>query len=240
MPTSKTRIEPRLSAYQLAEFIIASENRKIRILEEAKHPPEDGSPKIPQYLIATDGIADFLASPHRDSAILVTLRERLEQRRDDANLKSYTRDDARRSLSMLDVFERTQNELGLKRLAFDPPAGGVPPLLIHGVTVSVSPDLMVMGVRKKAECIGSCFIKLSQGTDGETAAEKRKEWYRLLAVLAHTFTHERLGHVGVAHPDLSMVIDVPRGECFHASGLIERGERIRNNCRFVKSMWRDI
>jgi hypothetical protein len=240
MPSSsKVRTEPRLSAFQLADYIVASEVRKISILREAKYP-DTGGAKIPQYQIAIQGAARFLVSPYHDPAILESASEKLLQRRDDTSLSPWVRDEAKRSLSALQIFARSHNTLGLKKQTFEKPPGNLPPLVIKGVTVNVEPELLVVGVHKDQERIGSGFIRMAQGSGGEAATEHRKDAYCLLAALGHMHTARHLKTQGSAHEPFSLVIDVPRAEVYRASGLIKRGERIAANCQFIKSLWKDL
>jgi hypothetical protein len=237
--SSKVRTEPRLSAFQLADYIVATENRKIRILEEAKYP-DQGSAKIPQYQIATQCAARFLISPYHDLAILERGREKLIERRDDSELSPWVREEARRSLTALEKFSRSHNSLSLKKHTFEKPPVGLPPLLIEGVSINVEPEMMVVGVHKEQERIGSGFIRMAQGNDGEAAASHRKDAYGLLAALGHIHTARHLKAQGKAHEPFSIVIDVPRADVYRASGLIKRSERIAANCRFIRSLWKDL
>lgn len=240
MPSiSKVRTAPRLSAFQLADYIVASEVRKISILREAKYP-DTGGAKIPQYQIAIQGAARFLISPYHDQAILDSAREKLLQRRDDTALTPWVRDEAKRSLAALEIFARSHNALGLKKHTFEKPPANLAPLDIEGVTINVDPEMLVVGVHKEQERIGSGFIRMAQGSSGETAVEHRKDMHSLLAALGHMHTARRLKDQGSAHEPFSIVIDVPRAEVYRASGLIKRGERIAANCRFIKAMWKDL
>lgn len=240
MPSnSKVRTEPRLSAFQLADYMVATENRKIRILEEAKYP-DAGAAKIPQYQTAIQCAARFLISPYRDVSILERGSEKLTERRDDADLSPWAREEARRSLGALEKFARSHNLLGLKKHTFEKPPVGLPPMLIHGVTVNVEPEMLVVGVHKDQERIGSAFIRMAAGGSGDAAEQHRRDMYCLLAALAHMHTARHLKEQGKAHEPFSMVIDVPRADVYRASGLVKRGERIEANCRFIKSLWKDL
>jgi hypothetical protein len=236
----KVRADPGLSAYQLADFMTSSYAGQITILTNAKYI-ETGKPKIIQYSIARAAIANFLVSPTRDLGILAQAISTLQQRQNDSALSAFAQDDAKRSIEVIETFQKSLNSMALDGNVFEAPPKNVTPLMIHEVAVSVQPDALVMGSYKQQECIGSAFLRLAKGGDSEAADANRAAMFPLLAALAHVHTATNLTDEGKAHAPLSMVIDVPRGEvCRATTSLSRKVQNIEAACRFIAALWPKI
>jgi hypothetical protein len=127
--------QPRLSANQLAEYLSATPSRRTSIVREAKFPKTS---QVALYRDARLAVARQLcAGPDGPDQIGVAI-SRLRERAADLDASSWTIDDCRRSIEVLEAFLRLGNELGLARYEFRTVSGTLPHVLISGVSVSVA------------------------------------------------------------------------------------------------------
>ena len=185
------------------------------------------------------GLKTFLASPLRDTRLLDTLGNSLQQRASDTSLTSQRRQEAELSLGALEAFQR----VGKNRLAgytFLPAPRRQDTLMISGVTVSVFLDLLVRREKpNRVEC-GGVLFRLSKADEDETEAanSKRREMGAYAATLAQMQVRSMNNGEMVPSPDLCMSVDVQAGDVqFAKRDFVQRAQRLEAECRFIAAMW---
>lgn len=232
------REKPRLSAAQLADYLAAAGPAAQRtILRQAKHPGQS-KPLIIQYQHARRPIASALQNSFEQPRILAGAIVGLEQRRDDPANSPLVRDDAMRSIEVIQTFQRTVNSLDFGNAQFDAPINPAPPLSIAGVEISVWPDATTRIGSRSGERIGQLFVRCAMGGAGEAAASRRAEANAHLATIAHMHAADHLSHLGTVHAPSSMVLDVPREHVVRGStSIARRVANIEAACEMIAAIW---
>jgi hypothetical protein len=233
-----SRALPKLSASQLADYLVApTPTSQMGILRQAKNPGSS-KPIIIQYQHARRGISACLQTPELINHLIAQAATNLEQRRDDTANGPLIRDDAQRSIDVLQTFQRSVNALNLWGAEYLPPPNPSPPLMIVGVEVSVWPDAMSLVWKGDEARVGEVFIRCTIGAAGDAAENRRAEANGHLATLAHMHTKQNLGDKGTPYAPASMVIDVPRSVV--VTGPVNITRRVRNiedACRMIAAVW---
>lgn len=207
------------------------------ILRQAKHPGQN-KPLIIQYQHARRAIGSSLQAPFEQNRILAGAVVALEQRRDDPVHSPLIRDDAMRSIEVIQTFERTINALDFGNARFDAPLTPAPPLVIAGVEISVWPDATTHIDNRSGERIGQLFVRCAMGSPGEAAGVRRAEANAHLATIAHMHAAGHLAHLGAVHAPCSMVLDVPRGNVIRGSSSVARRvANIEAACEMIAALW---
>ena len=142
---------------------------------------------------------------------------------------------------MIEVFQRSVNELDLSGVAFHPSPGRAEHLAINGVDVSVSCDAVAIANARSGVRVGQVFIRCAIGSEGDAAENRRADANGHLATIAHMHTALTLGDRGTPHATTSMVIDVPRRRVVR--GPANSTLRVRNieaACIMIAAVWPTI
>lgn len=242
MASPSSRAAPKLSASQLADYLVSpTPVGQIGILRQAKFPGQS-KPLIIQYQHARRCISACLQSPSSASRTIGATVASLEQRRDDASNSPLIRDDAVRSIDVIERFSRIVNALELGNAVYDAAPRDASPLLIAGVEVSVWPDAIARVATRGGETrVGEIFIRCTIGASGEAAENRRAEANGHLATIAHMHAVATLSGIGTPHAPVSAVIDVPRESVVR--GPVNIARRIANieaACLMIASVWPSI
>lgn len=230
----RTRSEPRISANELARYMVTPEPGRLGIIRRAR---ESATPLRIRYAELRSGIAAFLADFRRPLGVLHELQASLEQRRDDPRESEFGRQDAISSLAALDAFMLMQNQLNGYRFISSPPTS---PLAMGGVNVSIHLDLLALGERVGDNRCGGVLFRLTKADDGETdsAASKRRDMGAYAATLAMMQARSLDALPAVVHHDFCMSIDVQCREVHTASrNFATRAARLEAACRFIAAIW---
>jgi hypothetical protein len=239
MAMSPSRLQPKLSASQLADYLVApTPIGQMGILRQAKAPGQH-KPLIIQYQYVRRYISACLQSPSTLNRVVAEAIHFLEQRRDDTSNGPLVRDDAERSLEVIQTFQRTRNALDIGMARFDAALNPSPSLMISGVEVTVWPDAIAHVVtRNGTDRIGQVFIRCTIGGAGDIAENRRAEANGHLATIAHMHTAAFLSHLGIPHAPTSMVIDVSRENVI--KGPVNATRRVANiqaACGMIAAVW---
>jgi hypothetical protein len=239
MATPPARVNPKLSASQLADYLVApTPIGQLGILRQAKNPGQN-KPLIIQYQHARRCISACLQAPANTSRIVAASLLNLEQRRDDTSSSPLVRDDAERSIEVIQTFQRTVNALDIGGARYEPGPSPSPSLIISGVEITVYPDAIALSsVRRGDDRIGSVFIRCTIGGAGDAAENRRSEANGHLATIAHMHASQSLSHLGVPHAPTSMVIDVSRERVVR--GPVNSTRRVANIeavCGMIAAIW---
>lgn len=175
------------------------------------------------------------------NAIIARATVELERRRDDPASSPLVRDDAQRSIDVIELFQRSANELDLWQSNYEEPPARPAPLNINGVEVSVFPDSLSMSQARQEPRVGQVFIRCTIGQTGDAAENRRTEANGHLATIAHMHASHYLTHLGAPHAPTSLVIDVPRQRLIR--GPVNSARRIANiemACTMISALWPTI
>lgn len=234
--TPTPRVNPRLSASQLADYLnAATPVGQLGILRQAKYPGPS-RPIIIQYHHARRCISECLRDRGGINRIIAAATATLEVRRDDGTNGPLVRDDAQRCIDVVDRFQRSANALEIWDTEYREPRTPSPSLNINGVEVSVAPDAIAIDNRRQR--VGQAFIRCTIGSSGDAAENRRAEANVALATLAHMHTTQYLADLGQPHPMASLVIDVSRERVFRApANSARRIANIEAVCSMIAAIW---
>lgn len=141
------KLKPRISVNKLAEFATAKSARQREILRDQKYPTDY---KGPYYREAEEAVARAIVSSLEDLAPVEKAIQILEQQNPDkigTQRRILSNIDAMQSfLAMLDDIDLP----GLPRLGAQT---NVPKLIIHGVEISVRPEIILKGEGKSGAAL---------------------------------------------------------------------------------------
>lgn len=234
---SRIHAEPRISANELALYMVSSETTKIGIIKRAK---ESTTPQRARYSEIRNALRSALCDPVEERRILAALKTKLEQKADDPAMSPYVRDDARKSLDALECYGTVRNQLA--GYDYQPAPRKQRPLVIHGVTVSVNCDLIIHREYRGTEEIGGVLFRFTKPDETETsaAASKRKEMGAFAATLVHMhLTANLAGNRSPAY-QLCWSADIQSCDVHHApKSYAQKAKNIENACRFIWAIWDD-
>lgn len=235
------RALPRLSASQLADYLVApTPIGQLGILRQAKNPGP-ARPLIIQYQIAKRAIAECLRNRAQLNQIVARTVTELEARRDNGTNGPLIRDDAQRCIDVIEAFQQAQNQMDLWQHQYSEPAQRSPSLNIRGVEVSVFPDVVASIQQRGVDRVGQVFIRCTIGQTTDVAENRRAEANGHLATIAHMHTMQYLAHLGTPHAPTSIVIDVPRQTLVRGSAnYARRVANIETACQMIAAIWPTI
>ncbi len=225
--------EPRLSANQLAEYLIASPTRRKSIVKEAKFPK---TLLVARYDAARTGVSNFLADPMRKIAILVEALDALKERENKAAATTWVKDDCRLSAEAIKAFQKLYGNLGLGKLDCKSVVTKQPKLSFNNVEISVSLDITTHCPKNGGgDSVGGIIILLSK-TEQSTSA--RIERCKTSAVLAAMFAGEHLGYLGTPDPKICFALDIFGGRLVKAPATYKmKADNIAESCEEVALRW---
>lgn len=232
------RVLPRLSASQLADYLVApTPVGQMGILRQAKNPGPH-RPLIIQYQYARRTIAECLRDRGGIDRVSARSIIDLEERRDSGANGPLVRDDAQRCIDVIEAFQRAANQLDLWNAEYVEPRLPSPSLNIAGVEISVTPDVIAITHPRTGDRVGQVFIRCTIGTPGDAAENRRAEANGHLATIAHLHTAQYLAHLGQPYAPASMVVDVPRRVVVR--GPVNSARRVANieaACTMIAAIW---
>lgn len=232
-PSSK----PRISANELAQYMISSETTKMAIIRRNMNPQPFVTSR---YSTVRRVVRSFLTDPLRDVNPLNAAEQKFQQQAADPSQSTLMQDDARQSIEVLHSLQAMGNKLGAIKFSEAPQSQ--PKLTISGVEVSVRADLYAHKTVRGKGKIGGAILRLIQD-DSETPAaiQKRKDMGLYTAALMRMHLDQNLQTNDVISNDLCMSIDIRHGEVFAArSSNTRRINDITNACIVIASLWNNI
>jgi len=213
--------------------MVASQTGQIGIIRRAR---ESATAQRIRYTNARQELRNYLCDPTRTSRSLGAIRNRFEQRADDASLDNWAREDARLSIDVVAAFSRMENQIAGAR--FEAAPRQQPPLMLAGVAVSVFLDVLMTRTRGTGDEIGGILFRMTKADDGEAAVAKRNEMGIYAATLALLQVQARPAGNRVPHHQLCASFDIQAADVHYAPRTyIQRAQNLENACRFIAAMW---
>ena len=234
MATTSKQSVPRISANDLALYMVSSDTAKLGIVRRAKHPQT--SPII-RYRDARSAICAYLSDPIRSVNPLITAEQALLQRKSDMSVSALMRDDAEHSIDVVRAIQSMNNKL--RGYDFHKSPAKQQKLKIQGVEVSVHADLIVYGAHKGEDEIGAAVLRMTvDDADTDSAKSKRKDMGLYVATLARLHILQNLPTNRSPANRLCMSIDVQHGEVFICPDAnAQRTKNIESACQMISALW---
>lgn len=233
-PPIAQRTQPRISANDLALYMVSSDTARMGILRRAKNPP---TAPIIRYRDVRSSICNYLADPARALRHLTDAQGMFEQRIEDPSTGALQRDDARLSIEVLHALQRMRNQLS--SYDFVPAPRSQDKLNINGVEVSVRADCLVHGATRREEQFGAAVLRMTvDDAETDAARERRREMGLYVATLARMHVDQNIGTNRTPSNRLCLSIDVQHGEVFAAPNAVaRRTSDIQNVCMVIAALW---
>jgi hypothetical protein len=236
-----------MSATALAEYLILRPDRQDTVLHDSRF---SRPPIVNAYAEAIRALRAYHCDRRRPATILSGAKGALSGRAEDPSLRPSARDEARRCVEAIQLFERSENALGMRQLSLE-----APPLFaemsIAGVAVSVQPDLLVRGTASNGEPgVGAAMFRVPKAPDptGCRLDETRKRrgdhrrelaWY--VIAMMDMLLAAQANSLGKADRNLCFVADIRLGERIEAaSDHAARIRAINAACGQIARLWGTI
>lgn len=242
-PNVRTRLEPRVSAAALAEYLILRPNGQQNVLHDSKY---SRPPIITANGDALRGLRAYNCDPRRPQDTLLRVKDALTIKSEVPGIKPKARDEALRCKEIIELFEYRENALGLRAMALSE-APNFASIEIAGVLVSIQPDMLVNGPNNR---IGAALFRVAKAPDPsacktddgrERRGETRREMARYMVAMLHLLLDAQDGAYGTPDRDLCFVADVRLGERVGpAPDHTVRLRDIRGACEQIATLWPSI
>ena len=233
----ETRNEPRITANDLALYMVSSDTARVGIIRRAKHPQ---APPIIRYRDVRPVVCNFLADDNRQVNRLVQAEEMFARRMDDDAESSLRQDDARASIEVIRSTHGMANQLAAFTFLAAPAQQDK--LDLAGIEVSVRADLLVSAPIRGVQHNGVAVLRLTQDdADTDAARSKRRDMGLYVATLARMHIEQNFASREPISNRLCMSIDVQHGEAFQTPDAnTRRRNDLENACRFISAMWASV
>jgi hypothetical protein len=242
-PSVRERHEPRISTTALAEYLIMHADDQERILHDARFST---APIVTANCDAMRALRAYNVDARRDKSALDMVKAALTRKAIDVNERPKTRDEAKRCREAIELFERSENALGMRQLSLATPSR-FEPLFIEGVSLSIRPDFIVHGSRNH---VGAAILRVAKAPDPDACkfedtrrrrGEHRREMARYMLAMLQLLLEDQGEALGLADRDLCFVADIRLGErIVPAADHSVRLRRIRGACRQIAALWGSI
>jgi hypothetical protein len=234
---TRVRLVPRITANELARYMVSSDTAKIGIIRRAR---ESTTPPRARYSEIRSALRTGLCDPVNERRILAAAKTKLEQKADDPASSSYARDDASKSLDVLECFTDMRNQLA--GFDYQKAPNRQSPLIIHGVSVSVNCDILIHSENRGSQEIGAVLFRFTKPDEEESlgAASKRRDMGAYAATLVHM--HLTAIDTGDRTPSYKLCWSADiQGKEVHAAPKTysQKAQNIANACRFIAAIWDD-
>jgi hypothetical protein len=185
----------------------------------------------------------YNCDPRRDQSILDMVKKALTDKSVSNEIKPKARDEARRCVEAINLFERHENTLGMRSMPLrSPPRFGE--LNIEGVILSIRPDFLIEGSNHR---IGAGILRVAKAPDPDACkldetrqrrGDYRREMARYIVAMLQMLLEAQDGRFGVPDRDLCFVADVRLGERIGpAPDHTIRLRAIRGACSQIVKLW---
>jgi hypothetical protein len=227
----------------LAEYLIGHADAQETIIHNSRF---SSTSIVAANAASLRALRKYNCDPHRDKSALRAVKEALTAKAALPDIKPKAKDEALRCIETIQMFELSENALGLKSLPlFEAPK--FDELEIDGVLVSIKPDFLVQTINGR---VGAGIIRVAKAPDpadckqDETKRarmEHRRELARYMIAMFHMQLDAQKGEYGTPDPSLSFLADVRLGERIGAgTDHTARLRAIRAACRQIASQWDSI
>ncbi len=225
---------PRISANDLALFMVSSDTARLGIIKRSYSPPTYITMR---YTDARKVIKAHLSDISRNVNPLNQAEVMFQQRTTDNALTSLKQEDALKSIEVIQALRAMQNQLAGYNFTSAPQSQ--PKLILSGVTVSVRADLWSHGSSRGVDQIGGAILRMTQDdADTPNAISKRKEMGVYVATLLRMHLDQNNPTNNTPTNRLCMSIDVQHGKVFLApNSNTRRMKDLQAACQVISALW---
>lgn len=227
--------KPRISANELARFMLAGNTGKLGIIKRAR---EKGNAAGVRYADAREAIKLALCDPSGEARRLNDAANLFRQKEKDTALSAFMRADAEKSIDVLNALSLMRNQYAGTDFRAAPIRQ--PKLLISGVQVSVSCDMLIHSFHKGEERIGGALLRLGIPEEDatETAKRKREDMGAYAATLVFMHIQRNLSADRKTSPNLCWSIDVQCRDIHRAPMRnAARVNELEAACTMISVLW---
>ena len=219
---------PRISANELALYMVSSETARMGIIRRAAEPQTYVTTR---YKDVRAPIKTFLSDMSRRGNPLNDAEAMFQQRAEDPAESDLRQDDARQSIEVIRAVRNMANQLAGYQFVEAPHSQ--PKLVLSGVEISVRTDLWVYGNSRGREQIGGAILRMTQD-DGA----RRDDMGRYVATLVRMHLDQNNPTNREPVNRLCMAIDVRHGQIFPApNASTRRMNDLEAACRVIHALW---
>jgi hypothetical protein len=239
-PSVRERLEPRMSATALAEYLILQPDHQERILQDSKF---SSAPVVGANGDAMRALCAYNCDPRRNRGALESVKSALWLRSIDTSERPKRRDEATRCIEAINLFEQQENALGMRSLLLKSPPR-FDALIIEGVELSIRPNFLVGGPNNH---VGAAILRVAKAPDPEACkmdemrrrrGDHRREMGRYMVAMLQMLLEAQGGQSGIPDRNLCFVADVRIGERIGpADDHFVRLRSIRGACAQIAKLW---
>ena len=228
----KENKQPKITVNKLGEFLVAPPKRQRRILEQLKYPKDNAFGFTP-YADVREAIKKYFINTFDESiisdAILV-----LENKLEEDEISDWQRSVNASSIEALEAVLDSENIN--TSLEYGEYKGENPKLVIHGVEISINPDLIINSTVRGKDCIGSVKIHISKNS------KNNEEGSKYIAALLNDFTVNHLcADQKISKNEYSISYDVFNDTFVESPKAIKkRMGDIEAGCMNIRDIWESI
>lgn len=246
-PSVRERPTPRLSATALAEYLILRPDEQDQVLHDSKF---SRPPIVAAYADAYEPLITYNQDIRRPASLLEAAKLALSAKSLDPALRPKARDEARRCLEVIELFELNENSLGLGKLPLSKPPK-FNEMNIEGVSVSIRPHFLVDATGTKGrQRIGAGLLRLAKAPDPAACkleetrrarGDHRREMARYLVAMLQMLLEQQWPEPQKVDRDLCFVADLRLGERIGpASDQAARLKSIKAACGQIARLWSTV
>jgi hypothetical protein len=236
-PDRNTRIRetPRISANDLARYMVAGDVGRRGIIRRSR---EVSTAVVVRYSDARTGLQSALCDLVNERRILAATRNMLDQKANDMTNSAFAREDALKSIDVLDSYAAMRNQLAGNDFVAAP--ARQPIFRVGGVDISVNCDVLTQRDVRSIASIGGVLFRLTKPEDeeSEAARAKRIDMGSYAATLVFMQVRANLAGTRQPRPDLCWSVDVQHGEVHPAPrNYRTRAANLEAACEVIAAMW---
>ncbi len=234
----KIRPNPRISANELAKYLISSPTAQLGIIKRSK---EVSTAINVRYKDVRKVLKSALIDSVNEKSIINTAINSFYQKSNDSALTSFVKEDSSKSVDVLQSFSLMRNKMA--GTDFYGIQSQQPLLLISGVEVSVNCDLLIKKPSAKGDQIGALIFRMTKPDEDEstTAKAKRKNMGQYVATLVRLQVDNSLAGSDAPTNNLCWSVDVQCGDVHICPRTFAKRQKdITSACQFISNMWNTI
>jgi hypothetical protein len=232
-----------MSATALAEYLILRADRQESVLHDSRF---SRPPIVTANQDAVRALRAYHWDPRRPQDVLDRVKTALTSKAASVDIRPKNRDEALRCIEIIDLYQRRENALGLRKMALSEPPHRFDQLAVEGVSLSIQPDFLVDGASGR---VGAGIVRVAKAPDLEGCKEEtrvrrgdhRREMARYLVAMLQMLLEAQGGKYGTPDRNLCFVADLRLGETIGpASDHTARLRTIRAACNQIATLWPTI
>lgn len=242
-PSVRERHEPRMSATALAEYLILRADKQESILHDSRF---SRPPIVTANQEAMRALRAYHWDPKRSHDMLDRVKAALLTKGASSIGTPKSRDEASRCAEIIELFEKRENLLGLRRMSLSEPPHRFEQLIVEGVLLSIQPDFLINGPGGR---VGAGILRVAKSPDlndckketSDRRGEYRREMARYLVAMLQMLLEVQDGEHGTPDRELCFVADLRLGETIGpAPDHTARLRTIRAACGQIVKLWSTI